>query len=166
MWVDGSDRPTVASRGNHLAARCGFGTMDEALHGMIDATCSMECFGFYERARRGRICRRDTAIADRAPTLPKLGAGWRHRKDPTGFGRPPQRGRGPGPHRMICGWGVRSRENRGDWSARPSEAGAPGFMGIAVGVGLPLALRAEHASAAEVKLVEATLEERIIAHVP
>lgn len=39
-------------------------------------------------------------------------------------------------------------------------------MGIADGAGLPLALRAESASPAEVKLVEATLEQRITAGVP
>jgi transposase len=39
-------------------------------------------------------------------------------------------------------------------------------MGIADGHGLPLALRTESASPAEVKLVEKTLEERIVADVP
>jgi transposase len=39
-------------------------------------------------------------------------------------------------------------------------------MGLADGHGLPLALRAESASPAEVKLVEATLEDRIVADVP
>ena len=39
-------------------------------------------------------------------------------------------------------------------------------MGIADRHGLPLALRAESASPAEVKLVEATLEARIVAEVP
>ena len=39
-------------------------------------------------------------------------------------------------------------------------------MGIADGHGLPLALRTESASPAEVKLVEQTLEERIVAEVP
>ena len=39
-------------------------------------------------------------------------------------------------------------------------------MGIADGHGLPLALRTESASPAEVKLVKATLEERIVPDVP
>ena len=39
-------------------------------------------------------------------------------------------------------------------------------MGIADGHGLPLALRTESASPAEVTLVEKTLEERIVADVP
>ncbi len=39
-------------------------------------------------------------------------------------------------------------------------------MGIADGHGLPLALRTESASPAEVKLVEPTLEHRIVADVP
>jgi transposase len=39
-------------------------------------------------------------------------------------------------------------------------------MGIADGHGLPLALRTESASPAEVKLVESTLEERFVAEVP
>ena len=40
------------------------------------------------------------------------------------------------------------------------------IMGIADGHGLPLALRTESASPAEVKLVEQTLEERIVPDVP
>jgi transposase len=40
------------------------------------------------------------------------------------------------------------------------------IMGIADRHGLPLALRAESASPAEVKLVEPTLEERVVADVP
>lgn len=40
------------------------------------------------------------------------------------------------------------------------------IMGLADGHGLPLALRTESASPAEVKLVQATLEERIVAAVP
>lgn len=40
------------------------------------------------------------------------------------------------------------------------------IMGIADGHGLPLALRTESASPAEVKLVEATLDERLVADVP
>jgi transposase len=40
------------------------------------------------------------------------------------------------------------------------------IMGIADGHGLPLALRTESASPAEVKLVQATLEERVVAEVP
>jgi len=40
------------------------------------------------------------------------------------------------------------------------------IMGIADGHGLPLALRTESASPAEVKLVKATLDERVVADVP
>ena len=40
------------------------------------------------------------------------------------------------------------------------------IMGIADGHGLPLALRTESASPAEVKLVKVTLEERVVADVP
>ena len=40
------------------------------------------------------------------------------------------------------------------------------IMGIADGHGLPLALRTESASPAEVKLVEPTLEERFVPEVP
>jgi transposase len=40
------------------------------------------------------------------------------------------------------------------------------IMGIADRSGLPLALRTESASPSEVKLVQATLEERIVAEVP
>ena len=40
------------------------------------------------------------------------------------------------------------------------------IMGIADGHGLPLALRTESASPAEVKLVEKTMKERLVADVP
>ncbi len=40
------------------------------------------------------------------------------------------------------------------------------IMGIADGNGLPLALRTESASPAEVKLVAATLDQRVVAEVP
>jgi len=40
------------------------------------------------------------------------------------------------------------------------------IMGIADGHGLPLALRTESASPAEVKLVEQTMEQRLVAEVP
>jgi transposase len=67
---------------------------------------------------------------------------------------------------MFCGRDVRSGQKRGRLVGKTKRGKGTKIMGIADGAGLPLALRAESASPAEVKLVEATMEERIVADVP
>ena len=67
---------------------------------------------------------------------------------------------------MFCGRDVCSGQKRGRLVGKTKRGKGTKIMGIADRHGLPLALRAESASPAEVKLVEQTLEERIVADVP
>jgi len=67
---------------------------------------------------------------------------------------------------MFCGRDVCSGQKRGRLVGKTKRGQGTKIMGIADGHGLPLALRAESASPAEVKLVEQTLEARIVADVP
>src|SRR2546425_2390569 len=67
---------------------------------------------------------------------------------------------------MFCGRDVCSGQKRGRLVGKTKRGKGTKIMGIADGHGLPLALRAESASPAEVKLVEQTLEERFVAELP
>lgn len=67
---------------------------------------------------------------------------------------------------MLCGRNIRSGQKRGALVGKTKRGKGTKIMGIADGHGLPLALRAESASPAEVTLVEATLDERAVADVP
>jgi transposase len=68
--------------------------------------------------------------------------------------------------RMFCGRDVCAGQKRGRLVGKTKRGKGTKIMGIADRHGLPLALRAESASPAEVKLVAATLEERFVAEVP
>jgi transposase len=67
---------------------------------------------------------------------------------------------------MFCGRDVCPGQKRGRQVGKTKRGKGTKIMGIADGHGLPLALRTESASPAEVKLVQATLEARIVAEVP
>jgi len=67
---------------------------------------------------------------------------------------------------MFCGRNVCSGQKRGRLVGKTKRGKGTKIMGLADGHGLPLALRAESASPAEVKLVEQTMEERFVAAVP
>jgi len=68
--------------------------------------------------------------------------------------------------RMFCGRDICSGQKRGRQVGKTKRGKGTKIMGIADGHGLPLALRTESASPAEVKLVKATLEARVVADVP
>jgi transposase len=106
------------------------------------------------------------AVPDGPPTLPELGALGRHRKDPVAVGAAPPRGWRVGFERMLCGRDLCAGQKRGRCVGKTKRGKGTKIMGIADGHGLPLALRAESASPAEVKLAAQTLEERFIADVP
>jgi transposase len=103
---------------------------------------------------------------DGASALPELGALWGHRTRAPGPGRTLAGSRGVGSEGMFRGRDVCSGQKRGRWVGKTKRGKGTKIMGIADGQGLPLALRAESASPAEVKLVETTLEERIVPDVP
>src|SRR5271154_3053629 len=106
------------------------------------------------------------SVPDRAPAFPELGEVGRDGK-PAGHAgaTPPGRWR-IGFKRMLCGRDFCSGQKRGRQVGKTKKGKGTEIMGIADGHGLPLALRTESASPAEVKLVKATLEERIVAEVP
>ncbi len=106
------------------------------------------------------------AIPDGASTLPELGTLWSHRAGVVSAGRAPQGNGRAGYQRVLCGRNICSGQKRGRLVGKTKRGKGTKIMGIADRHGLPLALRAESASPAEVKLVEPTLEERIVAEVP
>ena len=101
-----------------------------------------------------------------ASPVPELGAFRRHGKTPGDSGPTSQRGRGIGFKRMLCGRNICSGQKRGRLVGKTKRGKGTKIMGIADSHGLPLALRTECASPAEVKLVEPTLQERLVADVP
>ena len=106
------------------------------------------------------------AIPDSAPALPKLGAFGSDGDTSTDAGPTPQRRWRLGSQRMLCGRDFCSGQKRGRLVGKTKRGKGTKIMGIADSHGLPLALRTESASPAEVKLVPATLEARVVADVP
>lgn len=105
-------------------------------------------------------------IPNRPSTLPKLGALRGHGEVAFSAGPATAGGGRLRSQRMLCGRNVCAGQKRGRLVGKTKRGKGTKIMGVADGHGLPLALRAESASPAEVKLVEATLEERFVAEVP
>jgi transposase len=105
-------------------------------------------------------------VPNSAPAFPKLGAFGRDGRTATHAGPTPPGRRGFGSQRMFCGRHVCAGQKRGRLVGKTKRGKGTKIMGIADGHGLPLALRTESASPAEVKLVKATLDERVVADVP
>ena len=105
-------------------------------------------------------------VPNGAPALPELGAVWSDGSTAANSGATPQGRRRFGSQRMFCGRHVCAGQKRGRLVGKTKRGKGTKIMGIADSHGLPLALRTESASPAEVKLVTATLEARIVADVP
>jgi len=105
-------------------------------------------------------------IPDRASALPKLGAFRRDGKVAAHAGAAPQRRWRFRSQRMFCGRDFCSGQKRGRQVGKTKRGKGTKIMGIADRHGLPLALRTESASPAEVKLVTATLDARVVVDVP
>ena len=105
-------------------------------------------------------------IPNGTPAFPKLGALRGDGKAADAVGATPQGRRRVGSPRMFCGRDFCSGQKRGRLVGKTKRGKGTKIMGIADGHGLPLALRTESASPAEVKLVPATLEARVVAEVP
>lgn len=105
-------------------------------------------------------------IPNGASAFPELGPFRSDGKDTFGAGATSARGWGIGFERMLCGRNVCSGQKRGRLVGKTKRGKGTKIMGIADGHGLPLALRTESATPAEVKLVEQTLEQRIVPDVP
>jgi transposase len=105
-------------------------------------------------------------IPNRASAFPELGALRRNGASAADAGQPPQGERRAGFERMFCGRDFCSGQKRGRQVGKTKRGKGTKIMGIADGAGLPLALRTESASPAEIKLVPATLEARVVCDVP
>ena len=105
-------------------------------------------------------------VPNSASPIPELGSLRSLGATALNSGATPQRRRRPRSQRMLCGRNIRSGQKRGLCVGKTKRGKGTKIMGIADGHGLPLALRAESASPAEVTLVEATLDERVVADVP
>src|SRR5580700_11468951 len=95
------------------------------------------------------------ALPNFPPALPELGAFGRHGKALIDAGRASARGRRAGSQRMLRGRDVCSGQKRGRCVGKTKRGKGTKIMGLADSHGLPLALRAESASPAEVTLVAA-----------
>ena len=121
---------------------------------------------FANRRAVARFAAAIRIVPNGASALPELGAFGSHRARVAHAGQTPQGGRRVGFERMFCGRDICAGQKRGRLVGKTKRGKGTKIMGLADGHGLPLALRAESASPAEVKLVEQTLEERFVADVP
>lgn len=164
--MDGFDRRTMESHRTHPANRSGpTGRTRPALErstqsiqwGVVDLTYRSALAGPSLQIR---------AIPDGPSALPKLGAlrgDGKYHGDP---GPTSQAGRRDRFKRVLCGRNLCSGQKRGLQVGKTKRGKGTKIMGIADGHGLPIALRTESASPAEVKLVEATLDARVFTETP
>src|SRR5438876_7562171 len=121
---------------------------------------------FAYRSALARLTAPVRSVPNSTPALPALGAFWSARAVALNAGATPPRRRRTGSQRVFCGRDVCSGQKRGRLVGKTKRGKGTKIMGIADRHGLPLALRTESASPAEVTPVEKTLEERIVAEVP
>jgi transposase len=122
-----------------------------------------------DSAHRGTVARPARAIRaipDGTSALPELSAFRSNGEIALSPGATSQGRRGIGSQRMFRGRDVCAGQKRGRCVGKTKRGKGTKIMGIADRHGLPVALRTESASPAEVKLVEQTLEERIVPDVP
>ena len=106
------------------------------------------------------------AVPNGASPLPAVGAFGGDGNIAAHAGATPQRRRRARFERVLRGRDLCSGQKRGRLVGKTKRGKGTKIMGIADSHGLPLALRTESASPAEVKLVTATLEARVVADVP
>jgi transposase len=106
------------------------------------------------------------AVPDRTPAFPELGPVGSDGATAAHAGATPQGRWRLGSQGVFCGRDFCAGQKRGRQVGKTKRGKGTKLMGIADGHGLPLALRTESASPAEVKLVTATLEARVVADVP
>src|ERR1043166_2078039 len=119
-----------------------------------------------DRSNLGRFAATVRPFPGGPSTIPELGPFRSHGNTSVNSGpTSPRRGR-VGSQGVFCGRNICSGQKRGRLVGKTKRGKGTKIMGIADRSGLPLALRTESASPSEVKLVQATLEERIVAEVP
>jgi transposase len=164
--MDGLDRPAMENSRTHPATGPGAGRRTGP---PVERSSQGARRHFVDSANRGPVERPAATIwliPNGPSALPKLGALRCHGKALVDAGLASPGSRRIGSQRMFCGRNLCSGQKRGLLVGKTKRGKGTKIMGIADGHGLPLALRTESASPAEVKLVEATLEERVVADVP
>ena len=164
--MDGLDQRTMERSGKALARRR---SADGAARAALERPAQGVQRHLVDFANRRAVAGFADAIRlipNQPSPFPELGAFGRSGKNPAGAGATSQRRWRAGFERMLCGRNVCSGQKRGRLVGKTKRGKGTKIMGIADGHGLPLALRTESASPAEVKLVEKTMEERIVADVP
>ena len=164
--MDGPNRSTVDNCRTHPAGRSGARRWPRPTVERSAQSTQRSAVDFTHRCAVARLATAIRAVPDGASSVPELGALGRDGKTTAGTGRTPPASRRFGFERMLCGRDVCAGQKRGRLVGKTKRGKGTKIMGIADGHGLPLALRTESASPAEVKLVEKTLEQRIVADVP
>jgi len=164
--MDGLDQRTVGSRRNHPACRSRTTRRARSTVERSTQSSQRRAVDFAHRCTVERPAAAIRSIPNRASTVPELGGLWSDRKGVVGAGPRPQKPRRTGSERMLCGRDVCSGQKRGRLVGKTKRGKGTKIMGIADGHGLPIALRTESASPAEVKLVSQTLDERVVDEAP
>ena len=164
--MDGLDRPAMEFSRTHPSTRsCTQGSARPSL----ERPAQGAQWRVVDSAHGRPVARSSIAIRsvpDGPSPIPKLGALGRYGEALVDSGRPSQGGRWTRLERMLRGRDICSGQKRGLLVGKTKRGKGTKIMGIADSHGLPLALRTESASPAEVTLVEPTLAERVVADVP
>ena len=164
--MDGLDQRTVGSRGNHPAGRSGTTRWTRSTVERSTQSTQRNTVGVAHRCTLERLATTIRSVPNRASAVPELGGLWSLRESSLGLGPTPPRGRRLRSQRVLCGRDLCSGQKRGRLVGKTKRGKGTKIMGIADSHGLPLALRTESASPAEVKLVSQTLEQRVVNEAP
>ena len=164
--MDGLDQRTMGSRGNHPACRSRTTRRTRSTVERSTQSTQRNTVGVAHRCTLERLATTIRSVPNRASALPELGGLRSLREGVVGAGATPPRQRRFGSERMLCGRDICSGQKRGRLVGKTKRGKGTKIMGIADRHGLPLALRTESASPAEVKLVSQTLDERIVDEAP
>ena len=151
---------------NHFAGRSGTGRWPRPSLERTPQSVERRPVDFTHGSTLARLAITIRAVPDRAPAFPKLGEVRRDGKPVGHAGAAPQGCGRLGFEGVLCGRNFCSGQKRGRQVGKTKKGKGTKIMGLADGHGLPLALRTESASPAEVKLVPATLDARVVAAVP
>ena len=168
--MDGLNRRAMENSGTHPAGRSGAWTMGVVAHGADRRKVLNGVLWIFCEPERimARLATAIWTIPDRTPALPKLGRARGHGASAADAGPTPQGRRRIGFERMFCGRDTRfvpAKRGSDKWGNTKRGKGARSWALQTAMVFLsPCGQKAR--SPAEVKLVAATLEERIVAEVP
>src|SRR5580698_9442 len=164
--MDGPDRRAMENSRRHPAGRSGTGRWPRSAVERSTRGTQWRALDFAHRRALERPAAPVWFVPNGAPSIPKLGEVGRDGKPAADAGATPPGRRRVGSERVFCGRDFCAGQKRGRLVGKTKRGKGTKIMGMADGHGLPLALRTASASPAEVTLVKATLEERIVAEVP